>query len=251
MTRIVHASDLHFGPQFQRDVFDLAVEEINSLDPDLMVITGDLSEDGLISQLREARDGIKRFRAGDMVVLSGNHDYRSTGYLPFKRFFGFKRVFEGDGFVLISLSTARPDRDEGEVGYRQGLWLERELSKLSKRDGLTKIVAMHHHLLPIPDTGPDRLTIIDAGDVLQTLIEGGVDLLLCGHRHRPWKWSVEGMEIAHAGSLSSARLRGFFANSYNVIDLKGGEARIRLKVVGGEELDFKELKRARVDYLGI
>lgn len=248
MTRIVHASDLHFGPQFQRQIFDLAVEEINSLDPDLVVITGDLTEDGLISQLREARAALQRFSAEELVVLSGNHDYRSTGYLPFKRFFGFRRILEGDGFALISLSTARPDRDEGEVGYRQDLWLKRELSK---RDGVTKIVAMHHHLLPVPDTGPDRLTIIDAGDVLQTLIEGGADLLLCGHRHRPWKWSVEGMEIVHAGSLSSARLRGFFANSYNVIDLKGGEARIKLKVVGGEELEFGELKRARIDYLGI
>jgi 3',5'-cyclic AMP phosphodiesterase CpdA len=248
MVRIVHASDLHFGPQFQRDVFDLAVDEINSLDPDLLVITGDLSEDGLISQLRDARDGLRRFRAKDLVILSGNHDYRSTGYLPFKRFFGFKRVLEGDGFALFSLSTARPDRDEGEVGYRQGLWLERELSK---RKGQTKIVAMHHHLIPIPDTGPDRLTIIDAGDVLQTLIEGEVDLLLCGHRHRPWRWSIEGMEIVHAGSLSSARLRGFFANSYNIIDLEGGHVKAKLKVVGGEELDFGELKRAGIDYLGI
>jgi len=248
MARIVHASDLHFGPQFQREVFDLAVDEINSLDPDLLVITGDLSEDGLISQLRDAKDGLRRLRARDLVILSGNHDYRSTGYLPFKKFFGFKRVLEGDGFVLLSLSTARPDRDEGEVGYRQGLWLERELSK---RKGQTKIVAMHHHLIPIPDTGPDRLTIIDAGDVLQTLIEGEVDLLLCGHRHRPWKWGIEGMEIIHAGSLSSARLRGFFANSYNIIDLEGDHVMAKLKVVGGEELDFRELKRARIDYLGI
>ena len=29
-----------------------------------------------------------------------------------------------------------------------------------------KIVAMHHHLVGIPDTGSDRLTVIDAGDVL-------------------------------------------------------------------------------------
>jgi hypothetical protein len=29
-----------------------------------------------------------------------------------------------DDAVIMTLGTARPDRDEGEVGYRQNLWME-------------------------------------------------------------------------------------------------------------------------------
>lgn len=38
-----------------------------------------------------------------------------------------------DNVVLVTLGTARPDRDEGEVGYRQNLWLERTMKRYPKR----------------------------------------------------------------------------------------------------------------------
>ncbi len=40
---IVQLSDLHVGSQFQQEVFDTLVEEINELNPDVIVITGDLT----------------------------------------------------------------------------------------------------------------------------------------------------------------------------------------------------------------
>lgn len=50
------------------------------------------------------------------MVLAGNHDYRHTGYLVFKKFFPSKQqIYEFDDAVVITLGTARPDRDEGEV----------------------------------------------------------------------------------------------------------------------------------------
>ena len=35
----------------------------------------------------------------------------------------------GDDVVLVTLGSARPDRDEGEVGHHQNVWLERTLKK--------------------------------------------------------------------------------------------------------------------------
>ena len=40
---IVQISDLHIGSQFLEDKFDLLVEEVNELNPDTIVITGDLT----------------------------------------------------------------------------------------------------------------------------------------------------------------------------------------------------------------
>src|SRR5574341_1092209 len=167
----VQLSDIHVGPQFKKDVFERAVEEVNQLDPDAVLITGDLTENGMLSEYERAKEHIKKLNTKNIIVLSGNHDYRNTGYLLFKKFFPSKSLYEFDDSVLVTLGTARPDRDEGEVGYRQNLWLFRTLSKYKNK---TKIIAMHHHLISAPDTGSDRIIVLDAGDVLQAALAAKV-----------------------------------------------------------------------------
>jgi 3',5'-cyclic AMP phosphodiesterase CpdA len=151
-------------------------------------------------------------------------------------------VTELEEAVVAVVSSARPDRDDGEVGHRQNLWLESTLEKY--RDRL-KIVAVHHHVIPVPDTGADQITVIDAGDVLRSLTKSGVNLVLCGHRHRPWRWRVEKMKVLHAGSVSCEKLRGFFCNSYNVVNIKKRRAEERLKIVGGDFVDFGDIVKMR------
>lgn len=239
---LVQISDVHFGPMFRKETFELAVREINEMGPEVVLVTGDLTENGLISEFQTASEGLKRLKAERIIYVSGNHDYRSTGYLLFKEFFPFSQVTEIENAVIVVLSSARPDRDDGEVGHRQNLWLENVLEKY--RDRL-KIVAIHHHIVPVPDTGADQITVIDAGDVLRSLTKSKVNLVLCGHRHRPWKWNIEEMLVVHAGSVSCERLRGFFCNSYNVIEIKNKKIDAKLKMVGGGYVDFKEIVKRR------
>ena len=47
---LIHISDLHCGVRFDKDVFDAASEEINELDPDVVVVTGDLTEEGYLQE---------------------------------------------------------------------------------------------------------------------------------------------------------------------------------------------------------
>src|SRR3989304_9514862 len=152
--QIVQLSDIHIGSLFVQIVFDTVVDEVNRLKPDAIIVTGDLTDDGLLFQFEKARNELKRFDCANIIVVAGNHDYRHTGYLLFKKFFPTKHVYEFDEVVLLTLGTARPDRDEGEVGYRQNLWMEKALAKYP---GRIKIVAMHHHLIGIPDTGTDKI----------------------------------------------------------------------------------------------
>ena len=229
---IVQLSDIHVGAQFREAVFDQVIEEVNSLKPDVVIITGDLTNEGLKEQYEKCKTLISKINVDRIIAISGNHDYRNTGYLHFKKYFPYQTINElSDDVVLITIGTARPDRDEGEVGHRQTLWLERTMKKYKKR---IKILAMHHHLIGIPDTGSDRLTIIDAGDVLRATLASDVDLVLCGHKHRPWLWDFNKLLIANAGSVSSERVRGFFENSYNIIKIENRNISIDLKIVGGE-----------------
>jgi Icc protein len=239
---IIHISDIHCGPEFQKVAFEPAVEEINALDPDALVVTGDLTENGLLSQYRAAREALDSIKCKTKVICSGNHDYRSTGYLLFKQFFPSPRIVRSGNCVFAIVSTARPERNDGEVGHRQVIWLERALSRYRR---VLKIVVMHHHLIQVPDTGPDNIPVVDAGDTLRGILYARTNLVLGGHRHRPWRWTVGGTQIIHAGTLSSERLRGFYSHSYNILDVSGGSIRARLKIVRGRSMSFDEVVKGR------
>ncbi len=236
---IVQLSDLHVGSQFQPEVFEQVLSEVNQLKPDCIVITGDLTNEGLVKEYEKCKELVSKFNCKKIITISGNHDYRNTGYLHFKKYFPFESVNElGGNVVLVTVGTSRPDRNEGEIGYRQNLWLERTMKKFENH---VKILAMHHHLVGIPDTGSDRLTVIDAGDVLRTILDTNVDLVLCGHKHRPWIWNFGNLSIVNAGTATSERVRGLFENTYNIITVDGKNVTVDLKIVGGKRIPIKDI----------
>jgi 3',5'-cyclic-AMP phosphodiesterase len=241
--KFVQISDLHIGGLFKQDAFNTIVQEVNNdLKPDAIIISGDLTDDGLLFQFQQARTEINKFNCSNLIIFPGNHDYRHTGYLLFKKFFpSSKQIYEfDDDIVVLTLGTARPDRDEGEVGHRQNLWMEEKLSRY--KNVKTKIVAMHHHLIAIPDTGYANVVgISDAGDILRACLESKVDLVLCGHKHRPWLWNLGTLKIAYAGTACSWRYRGVFEDTYNIIDIRDGKIDVDIKTVGGKRMPLSEV----------
>lgn len=236
---IVQLSDIHVGSQFRDDVFEKVIAEVNELKPDAVIVTGDLTNEGLTKEYVKCKSLLSRLETKKIIAISGNHDYRNTGYLLFKKHFPFETVNElGQDVVVVTLGTARPDRDEGEVGYRQNLWLERTMKKYESK---VKILAMHHHLVGVPDTGSARVEVIDAGDVLRTILSTNVDLVLCGHKHRPWIWHFKEISIVNAGTTSSERVRGFFENTYNIITIKNRKIQVDLKIVGGKKIPLQSI----------
>ena len=245
---IAHISDLHLGPQFVPTSYKQAVKEIQKLQPDVVVASGDFTENGLLSEYRSAARELKELDGFPMITIPGNHDYRSTGYLIYKELFGERQSITFGNVIFFAVSTARPDRDEGEVGHRQNVWLEESLKKNKNK---TRIVVMHHHVVQVPDTGTDRITIVDAGDVLKSLLSAGADIVLCGHRHRPWIWKLNDLVISHAGTVSSERTRGYFANTYNIVEIneRSGESKVWLKVIEGKKLLLSEVVKETRTYI--
>lgn len=236
---IVQLSDIHVGSQFKEQTFEQVIEEVNALKPDAVILTGDLTNEGLTKEYEKCKNLISRIDTKKIIALPGNHDYRNTGYLLFKKHFPFETVNDlGSDVVVVTIGTARPDRDEGEVGYRQNLWLERTMKKYENK---VKILAMHHHLVGIPDTGSARVEVIDAGDVLRTILATKVNLVLCGHKHRPWIWNLKGLSIVNAGTASSERVRGLFENTYNIITIKNKKVHVDLKIVGGKKIPLESI----------
>ena len=240
--RIVQMSDIHVGSGlFRPELLDAAIEETNELEPDLVAIAGDLTMEGYRWEFEEARAYLDRIECPNVVVIPGNHDAKNVGYRHFEEFFGMREgtatvaVPEGEAKV-VAIDSTKPDLDEGEVGREHYGWID---SEFKNWDRGPRIVMIHHHILAVPGTGRDVNNLRDAGDVMAILRELKVDMVLSGHRHVPYVWSISGVRIIHSGTASSMRVRGTMPPSYNVIELDEESVRIRLKQPGkgkeGEE----------------
>ncbi len=232
---IVHVSDLHVGSQyFIPSLIDRAIEEINEIDPLVIVATGDLTDEGFKQEYKTAKVFFDALKCKNIIVTLGNHDSRNVGYLHFEDLFGPRdssSVF--DNIVIACMDSSEPDLDSGRIGRERYGWLEEKLSGEKK----PKIFALHHHLIPVPGTGRERNTIYDAGDLLEVIVKIGVDVVLCGHKHVPYVWHFENLVMVNAGTLSSLRLRGFNKPCYNVLKIKDNQMSIYQKYpFSGEEL---------------
>jgi hypothetical protein len=76
-TTIVQLSDVHIGPTIGRRFLERVVDKVNALDPDVVVITGDLV-DGSVARLAPAVAPLGQLRARHGVFfVTGNHEYYS------------------------------------------------------------------------------------------------------------------------------------------------------------------------------
>ena len=75
--RVVQISDLHIGPLLSGKWTQKTVDKVNELNPDIIVITGDLV-DGSVEELREHVAPLARLRARHgTYFVTGNHEYYS------------------------------------------------------------------------------------------------------------------------------------------------------------------------------
>ena len=57
---IVQLSDVHFGAQFRSEIFDKVIDEVNDLSPDAVIITGDLTNEGLKEEYEGCKELISK-----------------------------------------------------------------------------------------------------------------------------------------------------------------------------------------------
>jgi 3',5'-cyclic-AMP phosphodiesterase len=233
---IAQISDVHVGgTRYRQELLHTAIAEINAARPDLVVVAGDLTDDGYPDQYPLAREELSALEAAHIVRVPGNHDARNVGYLHFEDTFGARDSrthLECGGLevALVAVDSTKPDLDEGEVGREHYGWIEEGFAGGSD----LRVFVCHHHLMPIPGTGRERNQVRDAGDVLALLRRCEVDLVLAGHRHVPYVWPVAGMLLVHSGTVSTLRTRGFPHPAYNLIQVDAGRISIELRIPGGE-----------------
>lgn len=242
---IAQLSDVHVGgSRYREDLLRTAIEEINAAGPDLVVVAGDLTDDGFPDQYPLAHEELSALACRNVVRVPGNHDARNVGYLHFEDTFGARdsrRRLELDGLdvALVAVDSSKPDLDQGEIGREHYGWIQEGFAGAAD----LRVFVCHHHLMPIPGTGRERNQVLDAGDVLSLLRQAEVDLVLAGHRHVPYVWPVAGMLLVHSGTVSTLRTRGFPHPAYNLIRVEAGRIAVELRVPGGDGQSLGEYPR--------
>ncbi len=221
---IAHISDIHAGSQyFVPNLMDRAVIELNELKPNVVVITGDLTNEGFKQEYLLAKSYLDKIQCENLLMVPGNHDARNVGYVHFEELFGSRQaVCHRDGISIIGVDSSEPDLDYGTIGRHRYEWIKEQFVPPAK----LRIFLLHHHLLPIPGTGRERNMVYDAGDTLEVLQDCGVNLVLSGHKHVPYAWRLENIFAVNAGTVCTLRLRGKVRPCYNVIEIGDDEVTI-------------------------
>ena len=219
--RIAHISDTHITKrgQFDEDVFNMGLEALDMLSPkpDILVHTGDLTDNGILPDYELAADALRSMKY-KFLIAPGNHDERNYGHSLFKEMVGpLDFEVEEDWAKFVILNSPEPDRDEGRLGRRRQIYLEEAL-KSTPAEKL-KVVVFHHHLVPVPYSGREVNVLEDAGDVLDIILHNRVNLVLMGHRHVRHVIKIDETILVNAGTFSCIRTRGRFLHSFNVIDV--------------------------------
>jgi 3',5'-cyclic-AMP phosphodiesterase len=220
---IAHISDPHVGsPYFVPNLMNRVLVELNELAPDVVICSGDLTNEGYRQEYKNWVAYADRITA-PMYTVPGNHDARNVGYLHFEELVGPRHWAQDVKRVrLVGVDSSEPDINEGQVGRERYAWIRERFDVPAD----LKVFVLHHHLLPIPGTGRERSTVMDAGDLLEELVQAGVNVVLSGHKHVPYVWRLEDLYVANAGTVASLRLRGHTKPCYNVLEFEGDEVKI-------------------------
>jgi 3',5'-cyclic AMP phosphodiesterase CpdA len=190
MPTIVHLSDIHFGRVDGRVVTSL-VHAIERARPDLIAVSGDLTQRARRAQFRQARMFLDRLPF-PVLVVPGNHDVPlfnlAARFLdPFR---GYRRhiqhdlepAFETAGMIAVALNSARafPFHGGGRLNEAQVVRAAARL-KSAPREAVRIVVTHHPFDLPASH-GPEHL-IGRSTMAMRQLADAGADVFLAGHLH--------------------------------------------------------------------
>ena len=241
MRTIVHISDLHFG-RHDNVIAEALHESIAKASPDLLVVSGDLTQRARNREFAAARAFLDRMSPAPLVVVPGNHDVPL--YDVVRRFVrplsGFRRYispivesfFVDDEIAVLGINTARSLAvKSGRISFEQMDKIRRTFEAVPH--SLLKALVIHHPLAPTADD-PDLDRVGRWRLAMKAIGEVGIHLIFSGHHHRGHAGELTlpvaftdhtaGAVLAiHAGTAISTRTRNREPNTFNVLRTEGSQ----------------------------
>jgi 3',5'-cyclic AMP phosphodiesterase CpdA len=187
--RLLHISDLHAGSVEERAVEQSLEPVLERTQPELIVVTGDLTHRGRRRE-HERAAAFLRGLGRPLLVIPGNHDIPYTfparftrPWAEFERQWGtVEPVFRSDELMVVGLNSVRPWRHQsGQIRSAQIARTAELLAEAPK--GALRVVALHHHLIGAPWRSRKR-PVAHRSKVLAGFVDAGAELILAGHIHQ-------------------------------------------------------------------
>lgn len=230
MRTLVHLSDLHFG-RVDETLLQPLLELVARIDPDLVVVSGDLTQRARATEFKAARRFIDALPS-PRIVVPGNHDVPLYNVYqrilrPLEKYQRYITTdltprFVDDEIAVLGINTARSMViKNGRINEEQIAVVREHFCRLGSE--MTKVIVTHHPF-DLPEGHHESNLVGRAGLAMQTFAECGADLLLAGHFHSSHagstaaRYRIAGHSalVVQAGTATSTRGRGE-TNSFNVL----------------------------------
>jgi 3',5'-cyclic AMP phosphodiesterase CpdA len=262
MRIVVHLSDVHFG-RVDEALLEPLREAVDAAHPDLVVVSGDLTQRARRKQFRAAAAWLATL-PGPQLVVPGNHDVPL--YDVVRRFVAplarFRRYIEQEEFpyyqdeeiAAIAVNTAR------SLTFKGGRINQAQIDEVARRfrglpEAMTRIVVSHHPF-DLPEGAESAALVGRAELAMQAFAGCGVDLFLSGHLHLSHsgstarRYAIDGFAamVIQAGTAASTRGRGE-ANAFNVIRIGAREMTLETMVWSPQPGRFMAGPRQGFEYI--
>lgn len=257
MSRIAHLSDIHFGAH-DPAIVAATVAWLKVQKPDLVIISGDLTQRAKEDQFQQAAEYLNNIRATGCptLVVPGNHDVPL--YDMVRRFAApldrYKRYinddlcpwFENDEVAVLGINTARSlTIKDGRISHAQIAMLKERFAPV--HPSKTRILVTHHPLfaMPIAEEGELTEAVGRHRHAVEAVADAGVHLALAGHFHRTYADaalkmvdSAGSVLVVQAGTATSTRLRNNELQSFNWIHARRFDE-VELQVIAWNGKEFE------------
>lgn len=216
-------TDLHVTPGSENERFlKEVIADINQLAPDLVFVTGDITNTGSDEELINVKNLLDQLTT-PYFIIPGNHESNwseSAGH-TFKKLWGDDRfVFEKGPYVFIGFNTGPFMRmGDGHVKSQDIRWIERELS-IRMKPGKHLFSFTHYPLTEGLDQWFAITPILKANQCR---------LAFCGHGHQLRLMNFDGIPAIMARSLV---YRGENQPGYTLIQIKDEQVSVMEKIPG-------------------
>jgi 3',5'-cyclic AMP phosphodiesterase CpdA len=259
MARLIHLSDLHFGAH-DPAIVEAVQRQVDEANPDLVVISGDLTQRAKTEQFQQACRFLERLRDNghDVLAVPGNHDVPLYDVLrrflsPLTRYMRFVDdtlcpLYELPGATVLGINTARSFTfKDGRISHEQMEFIRKTFERTDPK--AMRILVTHHPLFALP-VGEEVARAVGRSELaLDAIGEAGVDMLLAGHNHHASIHSASDLVtragpalVIQAGTATSTRIREQ-PQSFNRIETGENSATVTVLTWRGDEFAPEDTQR--------
>jgi Icc protein len=223
MVTVVQISDTHLPNEADATVESspdaalvASIRAVRQIKADLVLLTGDLADDGSLAALRRLR-GLVEPLAAPVLAVGGNHDELAN----VRSVFGRTDTIEVGSWRVVAVESAIPGEIHGSVD------VDELIDRLDRADERPTLIAIHHP--PRSTSTHPWFQLIGAEQLLAALIDRpNVRAVASGHLHEAFRLRAGGLELC--GSPSTYYAIEHTGDEYRVAD--GGVVGVQVLTLG-------------------